>query len=71
MDELGLAESLEPEHLVIGLQGFVADLVGLALCKLADNLPSLVHSSILVEVVQVNLRIAPSTVGKPAQVLPG
>jgi len=55
VDELSLAEPLESEHLVVWLQGCVAELVLCLLGKLAHHLSGLVHSCVLVKLVQVHL----------------
>ena len=54
VDQLGLAETLEAKHLVIWLQGGVADL-GLGLRKLADNGTCLIDCLVLVQLVNAHL----------------
>ncbi len=54
VDQLCLAETLEAKHLVIRLQGGVADL-SLGRGKLADNRTSLVHCLVLVQLVDAHL----------------
>ena len=56
MDELGLAEALQAEHLVIWLEGGVADLRVGGRLEGAHNGARLVHCLVLVQLVQVHLQ---------------
>ena len=55
MDKLTLPEALQTEDLIIGLQGVAAqlDLLG---GHLSDLLASLVHSLVLIQLIQVYLQ---------------
>ena len=54
MDKLALAEALETENLIIGLQGLGGEALGGA-CELAHHLAGLVHGGILIELIQIHL----------------
>lgn len=56
VDQLALAEALQAKHFGVRGQGITRHLVGDAR-ELADNLASLIHGCVLVELVEVNLEV--------------
>uniref|UniRef100_A0A1J3H9P7 Uncharacterized protein n=1 Tax=Noccaea caerulescens TaxID=107243 RepID=A0A1J3H9P7_NOCCA len=56
VDQLALTEALQAEHLAVGLQGVGGHLVSHG-GEGADHVAGLVHGSVLVQLVQVNLQV--------------
>ena len=65
VDELGLAEALQAEHLVVGLERGVADLRVGSRLEGADDRARFVDRLVLVQLVQVHLQPREGAEGEP------